>query len=117
MTTHYVPHRTASGSIRRSWEYVPESRRLVVGIPFGANDLTFAIEICDVFRPIFGHVPIRRIDSETWRVLPERIIRRWPGGVEVLEAMAQSITRKLSFGDSIILTNTPPDVDALLEVL
>lgn len=117
MTTHHVRHRSASGELRRSWEFIPEKRRIVVGLDLGAKGVTFAVDVCSPDRPIFGAVPVQRIDSETWRMLPQRVIRTWPGGVERLECMSQPITTTLGPGASIMLSNTPPEVSALLEAL
>ncbi len=75
------------------------------------------IYVCSTSHLVFGRVPMRRLDSEKWRLLPERVIRKWPGGVEELETLQQPIAYPLGFGDSIVLTNTPPDVDALLAAL
>jgi hypothetical protein len=114
---HSIPHRSAVGALRRSWEYVPEWRRLVVSVMLGSLNATFAVEICAAERPVFGAVPIKRTGGETWRVLPERYIRTWPGGVERLEPLSQAIASELGVGESLILTNTPLDVSAIFEVL
>ena len=117
MTTYYVPHKTASGSLHRRWEYVAEERRIVASVELGAVDVTFAVEICSQERPAFGACPIVRVDDERWRVLPERYVLVWPDGVEELRPIAQPITTSLQAGDSLMLCNAPPDVSALLESL
>lgn len=117
MTSIYVPHVTASGSLRRRWEYVPTGRRLVVAYESGSLDVHFAIEVCSRERPAFGACTIVRVDEERWRVLPERYVRTWPEGVEALVPLAQPIASSLGHGVSLLLTNAPDDVSALLERL
>lgn len=117
MTTHYVPHRTASGSLRRSWEYVAAERRVLVSLDRGAADVTFAVEVCSQERPAFGACPIVRVDEERWRILPSRYVRTWPDGLEELRPLAQPISSSLGHGEAVVLTNTPEAVTAALEAL
>lgn len=117
MTTHYVPHRTASGSLYRAWEYVADAGRIVVSVELGARDVTFAVDVCSLDQLVFGACPIVRVDAERWRILPQRVIRRWEKGREILEPLAQPITHSLGAGSSLVLCNTPPDVSAQLEEL
>ena len=83
----------------------------------GSHTLVLDMAVCSPARPVFGAHPITRVNDESWRVVPLRYVRTWPGGVERLEALRCPIADLLAPGDSIILTNCPDHVSKQLEAL
>lgn len=109
-------HRSASGDLENGWEYDPAERRVHVAFKMGREEMTFSIEVCAAERLSIGAHPIKRLDAESWRVLPERVIRTWRDRVERLETIRCPFNGIVGYF-AIALTNTPADVSALFEVL
>lgn len=97
--------------------YDAESRRVHVALKRGAVSVEFSVAICGGERPRVGAHPIVRVSSESWRVLQLRFWVAFRNRREVLDALPCPISDELDIGDGLLLTNTPGDVDELLEAL
>ena len=118
MTLH-VRHASASGRLDEGWSFAPSvTRPLVHVLARIANvSIVFDVHVCSRLRPMMGAHPVIRVDGESWRVLAERYIRVWPNGAETLRAIPCPVIPELGNGRNLLLSNTPADVDELLEQL
>lgn len=110
-------HKTASGRLDNAWELVPCADRIHAVVRAGAIAASIDVEICSRARPRMGAHPIKRVNGEIWRIEAERYVREWVGGVERLRAIPCPLGDALGPGTSLTLTQTPPEVDDLLEAL
>lgn len=106
-----VRHRTASGDLSAMWEFDCVRRIIIVVFRQGsAPPLALEIDVCSVDaterKP--GAYPIKRLDAESWQVLPARWkLRPTPhfADAPIHESMGTV---------SLVLTNAPSDVNAEL---
>lgn len=111
-----VRHRSASGDLANGWEYLPHERSILCNVRDGSLSVEFRVEVCARHRLVFGAHPIARLDGETWLILPERVIRTWPGRIERLDTIRCPVRAVLGMV-GIALTNTPEEVSQVLEAL
>lgn len=111
-----VRHRSASGSLGEGWEFSAPERSILLNVRDGSVVHEFTVEICARERLVFGAHPIVRISDEEWSILPERVVRVWPGRVERLETIRCPVRASLGMR-GIALTNTPASVSCELEAL
>jgi len=109
-------HRSASGDLSHGWEYDEQERAVLCHVREGQLSVEFRVRICSAERLVLGAHPILRLDAETWRIVPERVIRTWPNRVERLETIRCPVNSALGYV-TLALTNTPPEVSRLLEAL
>lgn len=112
MTLH-VRHASASGRLDELWDYDASERRLDVLVRLGALETSITVQVCSQARPRLGAHPIKRIDGESWRVLPARFVLHGT----TLFPIACPIGDVLVPGEHLILTNAPASVDAELDAL
>jgi len=77
----------------------------------------FDVVVCSDARAVYGAHVIRRVDGESWVILPLRYVRVWPRGVEQLMAVSSPVGDGCSPGDQVLLTNAPAEVSLQLESL
>ncbi len=109
-------HRSASGDVSNGWEFDARERRILCSMRDGRHVVEFGVYVCSAKRPAVGAHPIVRIDSEAFRVLPERYIVTWPKRIETLVTIRCPISDSVAYGN-LVLTNTPATVAAELEAL
>lgn len=109
-------HRSASGDLANGWEYLPHERSILCNVRVGQRSVEFRVEVCARERLAFGAHPVVRLGAEEWCVLPERVIRKWPGRIERLDTIRCPVSDELGT-ICIALTNAPENVSAALEAL
>lgn len=112
-----VRHATASGRLDELWTFSPASASVEGLVRFGAVSVPFVVRLCSIARPELGAHPIIRIDGQTWRVLPQRYVRKWPRGIETLAPIDCALTDEFPIGASLELICTPESVSEELERL
>lgn len=111
-----VRHRSASGDLENCWEYVAGEQRVHVSLRMGSEVVSFSVAVCSAERPTIGAHPLRRLDSESWRIPPERYIRTWRNHVELLETIRCPLSDLVGYF-TLAITNAPGQVARQLEAL
>ena len=112
-----VKHVTASGRADQGWTFYPPDRRIDVLIRRGACPLALALYVCSREQPAAGAHRILRVDSDSWRILPERFMRIMVMGLARLIAIPAAIGSELAPGEHLLLTCCPENVTTELEAL
>ncbi len=112
-----VRHSSASGPLAEGWDFRRRTRRIEASVRQGAAVVALSFVVCSPDRPVFGAHPIRRLDGESWLVLPARYERTWPGGVETLTATPCPVGDVLAPGEQLALSNASDDVCKELDAL
>lgn len=110
-----VRHRLSSGgALWNIWDYDPARRVLDIVLKQGSADpIAFTLAICAPDRARANAHPMLRLDGDSFRVLPA--VFRFES--EMLVPHDCALHKSLSFGDALILTHAPPDIDAELSEL
>ena len=111
-----VRHVTASGRLDECWSLYAPDARIEALVRMGGVVVPLALYVCSAERPRAGAYRIARIDSESWRVLPELYVTIMMMGRPRLLAVPRAI-QELAMGDQMHLANTPADVSEALELL
>lgn len=110
-------HQSASGRLDESWSFDPKTRFVCMTGRMGNAAFAVHVEVCSAAYPREGAYPIVRVNGESWRILPSRYTRISPFTGVAVVAVGCAVIAVLGPGKSVLLTNTPDDVDALLERL